>query len=424
MEEAGKTDMVVRRPGRQQPVAGLRIAMVAACPFPARRGTPLRIQRLAETLTRRGHHVEVFTYDVGDADPLPFPVHRTGRQLRREAMPPGPNLRKLLLDPRLAGLLAARLADTPFDLVHAHHVEGLLVALWARRRRPMPVIYDAHTMLGSELPTYGRGPVARTAAWAGRLMDRRLPRLADGVVAVTEDIRERLVAEGGCAPERVVVAMNGVGVEQFAPPPGVAERPGRVIYTGTLAGYQDVDLLLRAFARARAERPEMSLCLSVSSSFAPFEPMARELGIMESIEVVEDRFDTLPARLAASAIAALPRTRCDGIPQKLLNYMAAGKAVVASAGSAKVLEHGRTGLVVPDNDEEAFGKALATLAARPDFAHALGRAARRFVERCCTWGAAAEKVEGLYATVLGFRFEPAAEQEPPLARHVARTPGT
>ncbi len=415
--------MAGRRDDRREHVAGLRIAMVAACPFPARRGTPLRIQRLAETLTGRGHRVEVFTYDVGDPDPLPFTVHRTGRGRRDEAMPPGPNLRKLLLDPRLASVLARGLAAAPFDLVHAHHVEGLLVALWARRRRCLPVIYDAHTMLGSELPTYGRGPIAATGAWIGRWMDRRLPRLADGVIAVTEDIRDRLVRDGGCRPERVVVAMNGVGVEQFAPPPGITETPGRVIYTGTLAGYQDVDLLLRAFARARAEQPGMSLCLSVSSSFAPFEPMARELGIMDAVEVVEDRFEQLPARLAASAIAALPRTRCDGIPQKLLNYMAAGKAVVASAGSAKVVEHGRTGLVVPDNDVAAFARALSTLAARPELARALGRAAREFVERHCTWQAAAERVESLYALICGQASRPRTAAEGTATPSMADTPG-
>ncbi|MFO1075557.1 MAG: hypothetical protein U1E17_23225 [Geminicoccaceae bacterium] len=37
----------------------LRIGMVAACPLPARRGTPLRIERLAEALAARGHHVEL-----------------------------------------------------------------------------------------------------------------------------------------------------------------------------------------------------------------------------------------------------------------------------------------------------------------------------------------------------------------------------
>ncbi|HFA60328.1 MAG TPA: glycosyltransferase, partial [Rhodospirillales bacterium] len=126
---------------------------------------------------------------------------------------------------------------------------------------------------------------------------------------------------------------------------------------------------------------------------------------------------------AASAIAALPRTRCDGIPQKLLNYMAAGKAVVASAGSAKVLEHGRTGLVVPDNDEEAFARALATLVAEPAFARTLGRAAKAFVERHCSWGRAAERVESLYTLLSGRTFRPTGTTEEPVVRPLANSQG-
>ena len=42
-----------------------RVAMLAACPFPAARGTPIRILRIAEELARRGHDVDVVTYHLG-----------------------------------------------------------------------------------------------------------------------------------------------------------------------------------------------------------------------------------------------------------------------------------------------------------------------------------------------------------------------
>jgi len=43
----------------------LRIAMIAACPFPWPRGTPIRIHRIAEAVARRGHAVHVVTYHLG-----------------------------------------------------------------------------------------------------------------------------------------------------------------------------------------------------------------------------------------------------------------------------------------------------------------------------------------------------------------------
>ena len=61
----------------------------------------------------------------------------------------------------------------------------------------------------------------------------------------------------------------------------------------------------------------------------------------------------------------MPRVECPGLPQKLLNYMAAGKAIVSFAGSAKLLEHEVTGLIVPNRDIAAFAKAIVRLSDDP-----------------------------------------------------------
>lgn len=386
----------------QVPGAKYRIAMIAACPMPARRGTPVRVERLANALWERGHHVELITYHVGDdAHTFDFPVHRIFREPVYWRMPAGPNLRKLLVyDPALARKLWNVVARWPFDLIHAHHAEGLLVSIPSRLRRRIPVIYDAHTMLSSELPAYGPRPVRPFARWVGSRIDGMLSRRANHVVAVTPDIRNRLVDEHCMDPARISVVTNGVEIERFthaAAPP--SDGTVRIIYSGTLAPYQDVDLLLEAFARARRVRSDLRLVFSASSSFDAYEPHALRLGIRESLELIPDNFGDLADRLAGAAMAVLPRTRCDGIPQKLLNYMAAGKAIVASAGSAKVVENERTGLVVPNDDAAAFARALLRLAGNPGFAQELGRNAREHVGKNYSWQQAAERLENVYEAV-------------------------
>lgn len=378
--------------------------MVAACPVPARRGTPLRVERLAEALCAAGHQVELITYHVADDDahPMDFPVHRIFHKPRYRRMVAGPSARKLFLyDPPLAMKVWQVVGRGGFDLIHAHHFEGLLVSLPARVRHRVPLIYDAHTMLRLELPSYG----PRLSRWvtrtAGGWLDGLLPRTADHIVAVTPDIRDTLIERHGLSPDRITVVMNGVEANNFR----VRESPSldgavRLIYSGTLAPYQDIDLLLDAFARARRVRKDLRLCFSVSSSFEPYEPQARRLGIRESIEVIDDGFEELPGRLAASNIAVLPRTACPGIPQKLLNYMAAGKAIVSSEGSAKVIEHERTGLIVPNGDADAFADALLRLADDPELARQLGDSARVDAERTYSWEQAAESLDGVYEQVL------------------------
>jgi glycosyltransferase involved in cell wall biosynthesis len=385
---------------------GLRIAMVAACPFPARRGTPLRIERLSEALTALGHDVEVVTYPVGESEASPrFPVHRAGGTMELGTIPPGPTPKKLLqYDPMLAARIGQLLAEKPFDVVHAHHIEGLLTAWWGRGRKPVPLVYDAHTMLGSELPSYGGNLIGRMMGATGRWLDVHLPPLAEHVVTVTPDIRDRLLACGRLTDEQITVAMNGVELDVFARAVGREPiAPDRVIYTGTLAGYQGFDLLLKAFARARSVRPSMRLAVAASSSFERYEELATSLGIRDAIDLEPDDFPLLPDRLADAAIAVMPRTVCDGIPQKLLNYMAAGKAVVASAGSAKVLQHEQNGLVVPNDDVEAFAQALLRIADDPALRQRLAEAALAHVARECAWSRTAQICENVYVGLTGGR---------------------
>jgi glycosyltransferase involved in cell wall biosynthesis len=393
-----------REPARAYAAGGcserFRIAMVAACPMPARRGTPLRIERLAEALTARGHHVELVTYHVADGpQPLGVPAHRIFRHPVYWRMPVGPSLRKLALyDPALAWKLSRVLTARRFDVIHAHHVEGLLVALPVRLQHRTPLVYDAHTMLSAELPSYAAGPGRSLFGALGGWLDGVLPRRADHVVAVTPDIRDRLIGVHGLEPERVSVVTNGVETESFRvqTPPPRGDGLVRLIYTGTLAQYQSIDLLLEAFARARQVRRDLRLCIAASSSFEPYEAAARRLGVREAIEVWGDGFAELPLQLAAAAIAVLPRVSCPGIPQKLLNYMAAGKPIVASAGSAKMLEHERTGLVVANGDARAFADAVLRLAGDPQLAEKLGNTARETVAREFSWDRAAERMEPVY----------------------------
>jgi glycosyltransferase involved in cell wall biosynthesis len=388
---------------RDGEVRRFRVAMIAACPMPARRGTPLRIERLTEALIARGHHVELITYHVSDdAQTLGFPVHRIFNRRVFWRMPAGPNLRKLTVyDPALALKVWRVLGASRFDVIHAHHLEGLLVALPARVRHGVPIVYDAHTMLSSELPSYGPGFTKRIASTVGRWFDGVLPNSADHVASVTTDIKDRLTAWHGMSPDRISVVTNGVETEYFrVETPPRADGLKRLIYTGTLAPYQDVDLLLEAFAVARRWRSDLCLRMAVSSPFGPYEALANKLGIRDAIEIIPDSFEALPRQLAESTMAVLPRMHCDGIPQKLLNYMAAGKGIVCSEGSAKLLEHERTGLVVPNSDVTAFAASIVRLAADPDYANTLGATAREYVERNCSWGQAAERLERIYASVV------------------------
>jgi glycosyltransferase involved in cell wall biosynthesis len=88
---------------------------------------------------------------------------------------------------------------------------------------------------------------------------------------------------------------------------------------------------------------------------------------------------------------------------KLLNYMAEGKAIVASAGSAKGLVDGRTARVVPDGDVGAFADAVVELLRDAGARRRLGLAARASVEDHALWANVLDRIEAVYHRVVAGR---------------------
>jgi len=364
---------------------------------------------MAEALAERGHEVHVVTYHLGSGPVHPaITVHRTRNLSFYQKLSPGPTYGKLaFVDPLLALRLRGLLREIPFDVIHAHHYEGLLVSAAARVGRRVPLVYDAHMLLMSELPFYSLGLPHAVKRSMGGWMDVRLPRLADHTVCVTQTIRDKLVGRGGMDPERLSVMTNGVEFEHFDPTPhapAAAGAPPSLIFTGNLAEYQGIDLMLKAFGQALAQVPAARLRIASDSSFEPYEAMARELGVRQQIDIIPSpAFDELPALLASSDVAVNPRIDCDGIPVKLLNYMASGRAVVSFDSAAPGVVHGQTGWLAASGDIAAFANGMVTLLQDPDMARGLGQASRRYVAENCRWSIVAERCEALYRRMIEAR---------------------
>jgi glycosyltransferase involved in cell wall biosynthesis len=384
----------------------LRIAVIAACPFPYARGTPIRILRMAEGLAERGHQVEVITYHLGQQlDDLPFRIHRIPRVPTYRKLSPGPSYQKLaVLDALLAVKILSVTGANRFDLIHAHHFEGLLASLPAARRRKLPLVFDVHTLLASELPHYSLGLPAAALRWIGAWLDRWLPRHADHIIAVTNAARQRLIREVGIAAEHITTVYGGVEFEHFlqrVQDPAPPETD--LIFTGNLAAYQGVDLMLRAFRLVLDRRPETTLKIVTASSLAPYEQLIRELGLADRIRTAPAGYFQLPAHLHSAPVALSPRVDCVGLPLKILNYMATGRAIVAFAGSAEVLVDGRTARVVPNRDVPAFASAILELLDDPSLARRLGGAAQSQVQEFFVWEDSIQRLEQVYAGVLARR---------------------
>lgn len=382
-----------------------RVLMVAACPFPARRGTPVRIERMAEALGRRGHDVHVATYHLGETEPNPhFTVHRIGDVPGYQQTAPGPNWRKLLLlDPRLQALVYRLAGKLCPDVIHAHHFEGLLVSVPARYRFGIPLVFDAHVLLDGELEYYEMGMPGRMRRRVARSLDWMLPRAADHVISISDEISQRLYADYRMSTAAVTVVPNGVEAQFFEGGRDAFPHDGtpRIVFAGNLAKYQGIDYLLRAFALVRQSRSDVRLVIITESPTDETATQARALGVLDAIDFVPAELNRLPDQLTSAQVLLNPRTVCPGVPMKLLNYMASGAPIVTFAGSSRYLVDGASGVVVANEDVDAFATGILGLLADPAHAERVGREAQAFARRSLSWGASAAMIERVYDRVIG-----------------------
>jgi glycosyltransferase involved in cell wall biosynthesis len=380
--------------------------MVAACPFPFSRGTPIRIFRMAEALSQRGHEINVFTYHLGnEANGAPFNIHRIPDIKTYRKYSPGPTYQKLfVLDLLLAIKLYKFIKQNKIDIIHAHNYEGLLISLFIRKYLKKPVIYDAHTLLESELPYYRLGFSKKFEKLIGLRLDRWLPKKADHIITVTDRIKTKLIQDSAANPENITTIMNGVEEDHFniklKDLNTFRDKKKILIFTGNLAPYQGIDLLLRVFQQVLYERQDVKLLIISDSSFEYYEPLAHALKIRKAIDVLQSDFSTLPKYLAQADIALNPRIDCDGFPQKLLNYMAAGKPIVSFESSGRNLIDGQTGLIAEDGNIPAFANAILKLLNNAAYANNLGNNAREFIISNYSWKNTAVLTEAVYEQVL------------------------
>ena len=318
----------------------LNIAMVAACPFPANRGTPSRILRMAEAVSEHGHAVFVVTYHFGTDTTTNLDIQRIPR-VPYENFSPGPTLTKLaVLDPLLFVKLLRVARSKKIDLIHAHHFEGALIGYMVRKLTGIKVIYDAHTTLEGELASYN---FIRMKALE-RFLDRNVPIWADHVIAVSDTL-EAFFRRNGV--ENVDVIPTGVNIDHFEGADQNAIRGkynlnGKLIvmYTGSMARFQGVEYLIEAMKPVFEKRQDVVLFLVTNSSAEHCERVVSIGDHAGRVIIASDQpYRDVPLFLAAADVVVSPRTACPGIPQKLTNYMAARKAIVSFEGSAKLLEN-------------------------------------------------------------------------------------
>jgi glycosyltransferase involved in cell wall biosynthesis len=215
-----------------------------------------------------------------------------------------------------------------------------------------------------------------------RLLGRALHRFTTATVTNCQAARRALLEAEGPPPESVVVLENGVDLARFQGIPPLAARaadgPARVGAVANLRPVKGLDVLVRAAARLGASHPRAVFEVAGDGALrGDLEQQARALGVAGRFTLRGGVAD-VPGFLAGLDVAVLC-SRAEGMSNAVLEYMAAGRAVVATAVGAtpELIEDGVHGLLVPPDDDRRLAEAIGRLLGDPALAQRLGEAARR-----------------------------------------------
>ena len=301
-----------------------------------------------------------------------------------------------LYAPAAAPVMARLAADA--DLIHVHLGEDLAVVplglLGSRRRRPL--VLTVHCSLRHTLQASGGRGLALSTI--GAALESVGERRADAVIVLTQRLADRLIA-GGLDRGRVHVIPSGVDLRLFArrlPDPAPDLPRPRVLFVGRLAAQKGVSTLLDAVPLLRT-----GAAVALVGDGPQRAALERQAGHLGADRVRFQGFvphAEVPAWLAAADVLVLPSVY-EELGSVLLEAMAAGLPVVASAVGGIPDALGAAGRLVPPSDPAALAAAVDEVLDDPALAAGMGDAARRRAT-AFSWDALAGRVLDVYREVV------------------------
>ena len=302
-------------------------------------------------------------------------------------------------------------------IVHTHgFIAGCLGRIAARLTR-VPII--VHSVQDLHRPAGASRLRWRTF----HIVERALASFTDVLLVQNrEDLQLIRQWRWPTVPARLIG--NVMGVEKYA---GFRRRhsgPGKVIAcVGRFEPVKNHRDLLRTFARVHSDWPEARLRLIGDG---PLRAECERLAIDSGIATVTDFLgyrDDVDVLLADVDVAVLV-SREEGLSRALLEPMAAGIPVVGwnVKNNAELVAHDRTGLLAPAGDLDATAAHIGRLLADAPLRQRLGAAAAEDVRRRFENAAFAERLRGVYVSLLGDRGFPATPalslgRNPPMHGH-------
>jgi glycosyltransferase involved in cell wall biosynthesis len=239
-----------------------------------------------------------------------------------------------------------------------------------------------------------------------RCMDALTLGRYDLIVTISDATCRDLVS-AGIPRERIAVAYPGVDDTYV---PGASRSPRSYLcaaYVGGLIARKNLEVALRAVARARADGIDVRFVIAGDGELgAALRRLASDLALGSAVEFRGRISHQAKLDLLRDTDIFLFPSRLEGFGMAAVEALACGTPVIGlrTTSTSEIVRHGETGLLLDDPDGvEAIANAIATLASSPVMRADMGRRGALDVRQRFSWAHSAATVMAAYRAVVEMR---------------------
>jgi glycosyltransferase involved in cell wall biosynthesis len=303
-----------------------------------------------------------------------------------------------------------------FDLVHERFNLLSLGGALASKKLRIPFVLEVNADLLEQRKFKGtpeRGLRRLFAGWATRFCFNA----AAKIICISADLKDHLHRRWNIGDDKLAVLPCAADVEAFRPNHKaelVSRRLGLttepvVMWVGGFYPWHDLDLLINSFTRVLHKQPNAKLVLVGDGQTRPaLAQKVMQEGLQRAV-IMTGAIDhtSVPDMVSIADVAVVPAAPVPasrggtGTPLKLFEYMAAGKAIVATAlnQATEVIQDGQNGLLVKAGDVNGFATALLDLLDDSAKRGRLGQNARQHAVEQYSWEQYTRQLEDIYLSV-------------------------
>ncbi len=360
------------------------------------RGGAIQLSRMAEEQHSRGHDVTVVFPDQLLRNPV---VRKKNIDSWKALGAKGIKIKKIgFRSINGTRRLGSFLKKNSFDIIHVHRNEALI------KTTKVLELYQISTPVVVQ-----RGTI--TSFSKAHLVSAFKSPCVKAYTVVAKAVKDVLINVLGKDSEKMIhIVYGSVDVDKFSPAPkdqkilSLTGFPENAKIIGSLSSYRKskrLDLLLNVLSEIMAKDKEIYAVFLGANMHKEIIPMAKNLGIYEKCYFAGFQEDIRPwlSIMDLSVVAADDQEGLSGVLRESLS-MEIPAVSTSCAGNIEIIQHGKTGLLVPVNDKKALENSILWAVSHHKEMQKMAENGRKWVTSHCSAKIQVDQLDKIYASML------------------------